>query len=100
MWTKLKAVRMQLTKLTSYYSKAQLKVLEFRTKVDFLQTSLQVDPLNSGLYQEMITMQRDYDKWLKIEEVILKQKSKIHWINCGDGNNRFFHASLKSRGTN
>lgn len=30
-------------------------------------------------------------------ENILKQKSKIHWLQCGDGNNRFFHASLKSR---
>lgn len=27
----------------------------------------------------------------------MKQQSKVHWLKCGDGNNNFFHASLKTR---
>lgn len=27
----------------------------------------------------------------------MQQKLKIHWLQCGDGNDRFFHASLRSR---
>lgn len=97
-WNKLKSVRLHLSKLTVYYSIAQLKVVDLRAKVDALQTRLQVEPLNSILFQKLLSLlQQDYDKWLKIEEAILQQKSKIHWIKCGDGNNRFFHASLQSR---
>lgn len=29
----------------------------------------------------------------------MKQKSKVHWFKCKDGNNEYFHASLKSRTT-
>lgn len=32
-----------------------------------------------------------------VEEQILKQRSKVHWLNCGDGNNIYLHASLQSR---
>lgn len=27
----------------------------------------------------------------------MKQKSKVHWLQCGDGNNGYVHATLKSR---
>ena len=33
----------------------------------------------------------------EMEEHLLKQRSKIAWIRLGDGNNSFFHASLKSK---
>lgn len=34
---------------------------------------------------------------MSVEEQILKQQSKVHLLKCGDGNNEFFHASLKTR---
>ncbi|KAL6509176.1 hypothetical protein OROGR_022486 [Orobanche gracilis] len=57
-----------------------------------------LDPLNQSLFQDVKSVQSAYEKWSKVEENILKQKSKVHWLNCGDGNNKFFHASLKARG--
>lgn len=41
-----------------------------------------------------------YAKWPKLaglEEGFLKQRSKIHWLDVGDGNNKFFHSSAKIR---
>ncbi|XP_050918711.1 uncharacterized protein LOC127136160 [Lathyrus oleraceus] len=32
-----------------------------------------------------------------VEEQLLKLKSKVEWLRIGDGNNAYFHASLKSR---
>lgn len=40
------------------------------------------------------------DKWQRladIEEDCLKQRSKVHWLDVGDGNNKFFHSSAKIR---
>lgn len=41
-----------------------------------------------------------YEKWhrlAELEEEYLKQKSKVHWLDVGDGNNTFFHNSAKIR---
>lgn len=32
-----------------------------------------------------------------IEEKVLSQPAKINWIRMGDGNNSYFHASIKSK---
>lgn len=43
---------------------------------------------------------RAYARWQKLaelEEEFLKQKSKVHWLDVGDGNNTFFHNSAKIR---
>lgn len=41
-----------------------------------------------------------YEKWKHLsdlEERFLRQKSKLHWLQVGDGNNRFFHQVAKAR---
>lgn len=34
---------------------------------------------------------------MNIEESIMKQKSRVQWLQLGDGNTTYFHASLKNR---
>lgn len=41
-----------------------------------------------------------YEKWLhvaELEEDFLKQRSKLHWLDVGDQNNKTFHNSIKTR---
>ncbi|XP_048604784.1 uncharacterized protein LOC125582236 [Brassica napus] len=41
-----------------------------------------------------------YDHWQRLadlEEEYLKQKSKLHWLEVGDGNNKAFHNSARIR---
>lgn len=33
----------------------------------------------------------------ELEEEYLKQKSKLHWLEVGDGNNKSFHNEVKIR---
>ncbi|XP_056698699.1 uncharacterized protein [Spinacia oleracea] len=40
------------------------------------------------------TVQR---KWLNIEEIALRQKSRLQWLNAGDSNNKFFFDTVKER---
>lgn len=40
-----------------------------------------------------------YKKWkhlAELEEGFLKQCSKLHWLNVGDGNNVFFHRIVQT----
>ncbi|KAL6505387.1 hypothetical protein OROGR_025204 [Orobanche gracilis] len=97
-WMKLKKVRENLRGLTRYFSFAEHQVISLRNEVEVKQSALMLDPLNQSLFQDVKFVQSEYEKWSKVEENILKQKSKVHWLNCGDGNNKFFHASLKARG--
>lgn len=38
-----------------------------------------------------------FKKASRVEESFLKQKSRIQWLQLGDGNNAFFHHSLMAR---
>lgn len=43
---------------------------------------------------------RAYERWDKVsdlEESFLKQKSKVHWLNVGDKNNKVFHRAATVR---
>lgn len=35
--------------------------------------------------------------WLKVEQSVLNQKARIKWGLEGDGNTKFFHASVKQK---
>ncbi|XP_049414574.1 uncharacterized protein LOC125877273 [Solanum stenotomum] len=35
------------------------------------------------------------EKWLNVEESIMRQKSKVQWLKLGDATTTFFHANLK-----
>ncbi|GKV40773.1 hypothetical protein SLEP1_g48376 [Rubroshorea leprosula] len=39
----------------------------------------------------------DLWRFLQDKESMLKQKSRLYWINSGDANTRFFHQSIKQR---
>ncbi|WMV29674.1 hypothetical protein MTR67_023059 [Solanum verrucosum] len=36
------------------------------------------------------------EKWLNIEKSIIKKKSRVQWLQLGDGNTTYFHTSLKN----
>ncbi|KAG5618655.1 hypothetical protein H5410_018479 [Solanum commersonii] len=39
----------------------------------------------------------ELQKWSDLQENVLKQKSKAHWLEVGDNNNRHFFACMKTR---
>jgi len=56
---------------------------------------------NPGQAHDIIELEKEVklnlEKWLNIEESIMKQKSRVQWLQLGDGNTTYFHASLKNR---
>ncbi|KAG7533510.1 Reverse transcriptase zinc-binding domain [Arabidopsis thaliana x Arabidopsis arenosa] len=60
----------------------------------------QAATLAAPTVQAMEAEQEVYKKWYllsELEEGFLKQKAKLHWLNVGDQNNKYFHQSAEIR---
>ncbi|XP_062103167.1 uncharacterized protein LOC133814188 [Humulus lupulus] len=61
------------------------------------QATLQQDPMNGILIDKEKEARGNYIQLNKAYCLFLAQKAKTNWVNFGDENNTFFHASLKIR---
>lgn len=94
--SKLKRVKMGLKELNTRNGNLNLKVEMARQNLLCFQSSMSPQSSQDVLAEE-IKLMRTLQSELDSQEVLLKQKSRIRWLNCGDGNNRFFFNSCKSR---
>ncbi|XP_070007223.1 uncharacterized protein [Nicotiana sylvestris] len=78
-WNKLKDLKTELKELNTYMTSYRLQLNKARL-----------------IDQEKMALM-EVEKWSNIEEQILHQKSRAHWIACGDSNSKYFHAQLKLR---
>lgn len=53
--------------------------------------------MNKNLIHKVKDKSTDILKWQEIEEKTLHQKAKIEWIKLGNGNNQYFHATVKAK---
>lgn len=53
-------------------------------------------PTLEAIKEESKALER-WQKLADIEEEVYKQKSKMHWLDVGDGNNKFFYNATKIR---
>lgn len=94
---KLKGLKPALRSL----SKEKLGQLPKQTKEAFMvlcerQKETMINPTSEAIRAEGEALEK-WQKFADIEEEIYKQKSKMHWLDVGDRNNRFFHNAAKIR---
>lgn len=97
LWRKLKSLQPHMRKIAYRFAKVSQEVTEKRKQLDTLQAQLATDRFNPGLLEEIRVASEQLLSIHKFEEEILRQKSKITWLNLGDGNNSYFHASIKAK---
>lgn len=96
---KLKSLKPLLRKL----SKDKIGDIVKKTKEAYIklcaaQTQTLTDPTQLNMEEE--TSARERWQFLSdLEEKILSQKAKLHWLNIGDGNNKQFHCAARVRET-
>lgn len=97
LWEKLKRMRPVIRKISKPITDVKRNILEARRDLQKLQLNLATDHLNNTIIQQVKEKTNELIRWQELEEKVLQQKSKVDWIRLGDGNNQFFHASLKTR---
>ena len=68
-----------------------------REEVKCSHSSLLGDPFNPILIEKHKSFLKNFHTAIWIEEEILKQKSRLQWLEVGDKNSRYFHMSIKAR---
>lgn len=91
---KLKWVKEGLKKLNKDSGNVHVAVIEARQALITFQDALPISPDSSQLQEENYLCNKLRDALSK-EEDFLKQKSRIKWLEKGDGNNNFFYNSCK-----
>ncbi|XP_056697358.1 uncharacterized protein [Spinacia oleracea] len=97
LWCKLKKVKAELKKLhREDFSGITEKITIARSELDKVQQSLQTGRSPALLNQEVVCI-KQLRHWLRIDEIALRQKSRIQWLKLGDSNNHFFFSTVKER---
>lgn len=74
--------------------------MEARTRLSLAQEELVRDRMNINLIENVKSATQELLHWNETDERIMQQKAKVDWLRLGDGNNAFFHATLKAKNRN
>jgi len=68
-----------------------------RTQLEQIQNQLQYDPRNRQLQEKEKVIRESYVDILDSSTKLMRQQSKLEWINVGDHCTKFFFAKMKQR---
>ncbi|GJR64260.1 RNA-directed DNA polymerase, eukaryota, reverse transcriptase zinc-binding domain protein [Tanacetum coccineum] len=94
---RLKNMKKHLRNLNRINGNVFDKVKALRVELKRVQSSLDKDPNCVHLREEEYVYCNAYKEAASDEEKVLRQKTKIQWLNEGDQNSANFHNSLKGR---
>ncbi|KAL5162615.1 Transposon TX1 uncharacterized protein [Glycine soja] len=97
LWHKLKKLQPVINNLSKPLIGIKVKLQEAREKLTHAQMELTLDRLNKDKIGRTKDCTEAVIKWTEMEEQMLQQRAKIRWLRLGDGNNAYFHASLKAK---
>ncbi|XP_077246096.1 uncharacterized protein LOC143885953 [Tasmannia lanceolata] len=95
---KLKEVRLKIKEWNhQVFGRVDNIVPFIRRDLDHTQSLIASNPGNADLYQAKENLCIDLKFAMEKEESLLRQKSRIQWLNLGDSNSKFFYSAIKSR---
>ncbi|WMV45507.1 hypothetical protein MTR67_038892 [Solanum verrucosum] len=69
----------------------------YRQQLQDIQSSMRQPGQPTSLIETKREAKLNLEKWLNVEESIMRQKSRVQWLKLGDGNTTYFHARLRNR---
>lgn len=97
LWKKLSRLKPVLMMMNKPLMGPKQQIENIRNKLTDAHNNLSHDRMNEQRIKEVKQHTENLLNLQETEEKVLRQRAKVDWIRLGDGNNAFFHASLKSR---
>ncbi|KAL7246657.1 hypothetical protein ACSBR2_001707 [Camellia fascicularis] len=73
-----------------HFGHTQIQISKLKSEL----ASLQAKPSSADNLTHQSAVQRELEIMLAWEEMFLHQRSRVRWLNYGDQNSKFFHASM------
>ncbi|CAK8535842.1 unnamed protein product [Lathyrus sativus] len=97
LWNKFMRLQPALCNFSKPARHNDQQLIQARNRLNTAQTSLEANLMNATILTRIKEQKVEIIKLKELEENILRQKSKLDWIKWGDGNNSYFHASVKAK---
>ncbi|XP_019267526.1 PREDICTED: uncharacterized protein LOC109244827 [Nicotiana attenuata] len=86
-WHKLKRTKELVKDLnTKHYKGLEGKIKEARKELQTIQEDMSNRMQDTELIEKEKIMKQELEKWVKIEESVYKQKTRVQWLKLGDSN--------------
>lgn len=99
-WQKLRNLQPVIQQMQKKFYGVRDTLEQARARLKTAQEYLLADRMNVNLIEQVKHCTTDVLHWNDMEELLLQQQSKIDWIRLGDGNNSYFHATVKEKNRN
>lgn len=100
LWFKLMRLQATIRNMSRPFVGIKEQIDKARGELEAVQKNIVHDKMNAYLTKEEKNKSERMLELLAIEEHVMRQRAKVKWIRLGDGNNAYFHASLKSKHSN
>ncbi|XP_058776403.1 uncharacterized protein LOC131650721 [Vicia villosa] len=97
LWHKLMRLKPELKRLIHKVTEGVRDIQNARQQLEQVEQKLAQDLFNINYLQEVQFWSKEVIQKTECEEQILKQKSKVTWLQLGDGNTSYFHAIVKGK---
>ncbi|KAJ9536614.1 hypothetical protein OSB04_un000215 [Centaurea solstitialis] len=94
---RLQSLKTPFRKLRSDYGDLRKRVDFFRKELELVQQAVDSNPFNTDLRVDLAHFSLAFQQACLDEEEALRQRAKMHWLNEGDGNTKFFHQTVKEK---
>lgn len=96
-WLKSHKLKNEAKGMNKEMANYEQRLTQIRQRLECSQANLVHDPFNQLLIEQEKQTMHELEKWCTIEKRILRQKSRVTWIDYGDSNSKYFYAQLKIR---
>ncbi|XP_059301906.1 uncharacterized protein LOC132053823 [Lycium ferocissimum] len=90
-WNKLKLMKEEMKKMNHQeFSNVEQRIQSYRQQLSEVQEQLRDCFSDPTLYATEKEIKLSLEKWILVEESILRQKSRVQWLKLGDTNSKIF----------
>ncbi|CAK8562812.1 unnamed protein product [Lathyrus sativus] len=96
-WKKLQRLQPHVMKLSKPLAEIHKEIARAREELNKAQDTLMTDRLDADKIHMVKQCSDNLIRLQELDDSMVRQRAKIDWLRLRDGNNKYFHASIKGR---